>query len=134
MKKKIPYFVAVLIGIVIGFTFSHTFTRDAVKKQRALDNRINLVSKLGDINRLIEKGYPDAATIFIADVFLQLGSVGNYYRQNNKTPTEMDWILIDPALDYLKGKRLKSMYNSYSEAAIGIIFLKNLKNRSVQSN
>ena len=119
MNKKVSHIVAVSIGLVIGLSLSLIYSKSAVNNQRALDNRINLGSKLGDINRLIEKGYPEAVKIFDADVFLQLGQVGNYYRQNKKIPTELDWILIDPAIDYLKNIDLKSMSMFYTEAADG---------------
>ena len=92
--------------------------------------RVDLVSRLGDINQLIEKGYPEAAKIFDADVFLQLGQVGNYYKQGNKKPTDLDWILIDPAIDYLKNVDSKSMSMFYTEATEGIIYLKKLKHKS----
>ena len=124
MNNKISYVVAVVIGMVIGLSLSLIHSKGAVNRQRALDNRINLVSKLGDINRLIEKGYPEAAKIFHADVFLQLWRIGNYYRQSKKLPTEIDWILIDPGIDYLKNIDMKSMSMNYTEAAEGIIFLK----------
>lgn len=133
MNKKVSHVVAVSIGLVIGLSLFLIYSKSDVNKQRALDNRINLVSKLGDINRLIEKGYPEAAKMFDADVFLQLGRVGNYYRRNNKTPTESDWILIDPAIDYLKNIDLKSMSMFYTEAADGIIYLKEIKDKSSES-
>lgn len=133
MNKKVSHVVAVSIGLVIGLSLFLIYSKSDVNKQRALDNRINLVSKLGDINRLIEKGYPEAAKIFDADVFLQLGRVGNYYKRNNKTPTESDWILIDPAIDYLKNIDLKSMSMFYTEAADGIIYLKEIKDKSSES-
>lgn len=101
-----------------------------MNEQWALEDRMNLISKLGDINRLNEKGYHEAAKIFDADVFLKLGKVGNYYRQNKIIPTESDWIFIDPAIDYLKNIDLKSMSMSYTEAAKGIMYLKGLKGKS----
>ncbi|MFC1824663.1 hypothetical protein ACFL9T_18300 [Thermodesulfobacteriota bacterium] len=134
MNNKVSHILAVLIGLVIGLSLSFIYSKSSVNKQRALDNRVNLVSKLGDINRLSEKGYPEAAKIFDADVFLQLGQVGNYYRQNKKTPTELDWILIDPAIDYLKNINSKSMSMFYTEAAEGIVYLKALKNKSFKDN
>ena len=134
MNKKVTHIVAVLIGLIIGLSLSLIFSKSAMNKQRALDNRVYLVSKLGDINSLIEKGYPEAAKIFDADVFLQLGRVSNYYRRNKKTPTELDWILIDPAIDYLKNIDLKSMSMFYTEAAEGITYLKEMKDKSSKDN
>jgi len=127
MNLRFSHIVAVLVGLLIGLSVSFFYTKGAVKKQRALNSRVNLVSKLGDINRLIEKGYPEAAKIFDTDVFLQLGQVGNYYKQRNKRPTDLDWILIDPAIDYLKNVDSKSMSKFYTEAAGGIIYLKKMK-------
>ena len=130
MNKKISLVIAVSIGLFIGLTLSHIYSKEAMNEQWALENRLNLVSRLGDINRLNEKGYHEAAKMFDADVFLKLGKVGNYYRQNKKIPTESDWLFIDPAIDYLKNIDLKSMSMFYTEAAKGIMYLKELKGKS----
>ncbi|MGD0278722.1 MAG: hypothetical protein ABSC11_05410 [Smithella sp.] len=130
MKKIITHILAVLIGLILGFSLSFIHYNNnyegALNKARTLYEEESLVMKLGDINLLIKEGYPEAAKILDAGVYLRLGSVGNYYKQRKEIPTELDWILINPAIDYIK--KIDSQTTMfYTEAAAGIVYLKEVK-------
>ena len=123
MKNLSTHIAALIIGLIVGNLLSGLFTQHAFDKQQSLNNRAHLLTRLGDINSLKEKGYIDAAKIFEPDLYLRLGEVGNYYKKYNKTPTELEWIMIDPVLKYLRENNRPSQFRSFVEASEGVEYL-----------
>lgn len=134
MNKKITYTILILIGLVAGLMLSLLYTQIAMDKQKALDERVQLSEKLGDIKRLIREGHPEAAKIFDADLYQELGSMGNYYKTNDQEPSELDWLLLNPVIKYLETLDTKSMAVNDKEASEGIKYLKMMKAKSSDRN
>jgi hypothetical protein len=123
MKNLSAHIAALIVGLIVGNLLSGLFTQHAFDKQKSLKDRAHLLTRLGDINRLKEKGFNGAARMFEPDLYLRLGEVGNYYKKYHKTPTESEWIMIDPVLKYLRKNNRPDQFRSYPEASEGVEYL-----------
>jgi hypothetical protein len=123
MKKLFTHSIALVIGLIVGYFLFNIDTQRAIETAKHRNDISFTLSRLGDINKLKKEGFGEAAKLFESSLFLRLGIVGNYYREKSQTPTESEWIFIDPALEYFRNNMKASQVRNYVEASRGVSYL-----------